>query len=103
MKRNRLTKAERKAVQEKEMRAFLKRMGYSGSGPKESVHEIPRYRTDNYKMTSNQVPGNGARKDQNTYSGEQLLGISQMHKSNAVPIRKDNKQAAVETSQMRRS
>ena len=97
-----MTKAERKAAQEKEMQQFLRRMGYSGSGPKESVNEIPCYRTKNYAVTSNNIPGNGSKKDQNTYSGDQLLGISQMHKSNAVPIRKDNKQAAVESAQMRR-
>lgn len=37
------------------------------------------------------------------YSGERkLLGIATMHKSNAVPVFADNKQAAVEISQMRR-
>ena len=98
-----MTKTERKVAQEKEMQQFLKRMGYSGSSPKESVNEIPCYRTKNYTITSNNIPDNGSKKDQNTYSGDQLLGISQMHKSNAVPIRKDNKQAAVDAAQMRRN
>ncbi len=103
MKRKTLTKAERKVAQEKEMQQFLKRMGYSGSGPKESVHNIPCYRTDNYKVTSNSVPGNGPKYHENKYTGDELLGITQLHKSNAVPIRKDNKQAAVDAAQMRRN
>lgn len=37
------------------------------------------------------------------YSGKRkLLGIATMHKSNAVPVFEDNKQLAVEISQMRR-
>jgi hypothetical protein len=102
-KRKIVTKAERKAAQEKEMQRFLKRMGYSGTGPAESIHEIPCYKVKSAYKTSDQIPGNGPKFQQNTYSGDQLLGISQMHKSNAVPIRKDNKQAAVDAAQMRRN
>jgi hypothetical protein len=102
-KRKTLTKAERKAAREKEMQQFLKRMGYSGSGPKESVHDIPCYRTDNYKATSNRIPGNGPKHPENRYTGDQLMGIATMAKSNAVPIRKDNKQGATDAAQMRRN
>jgi hypothetical protein len=103
MKRKTPTKAERKATQEKDMQRFLKRMGYGGSGPKESIHEIPCYRTNNYKVTSNKIPGNGPKVQQNTYTGDELLGLSTMHKSNTVPIRKDNKQAAIDAAHMRRN
>jgi hypothetical protein len=103
MKRKTLTKAERKVAQEKEMQQFLKRMGYSGSGPKESVHDIPCYRTDNYKATSNSVPGNGPKHHENRYTGNEIAGIVTTHKSNLMPIRKDNKQAAVDAAQMRRN
>jgi hypothetical protein len=104
MKRKKIkdTKAERKIAREKEMELFLKRMGYKG-GPKESIHKIPDYRTNNYNITSNQIPGNGAKIRQNIYSGDELLGLSTMHKSNTVPIRKDNKQAAIDAAQMRRN
>jgi hypothetical protein len=88
---------------EKSMDIFLKRVGYSGKGPRESIHEIPDYSTDNYRKTSNSIPDNGSSKMRNTYTGDELMGISQLHKSNAVPIRKDNKQAAVESAQMRRN
>ena len=102
-KRKTLTKVERKAAQEKEMQQFLKRMGYSGSSPKESVNEIPCYKTNNYSVTSNRIPGNGPKHHENKYSGTEILGIVQTHKSNAMPIRKDNKQAAVDAAQMRRN
>jgi len=98
-----MTKAERKVAQEKEMQQFLKRMGYSGSGPKESVNEIPRYTHDKRYRTSDHIPSNGPKVRQNAYTGDELLGLSTMHKSNTVPIRKDNKQAAVESAQMRRN
>lgn len=101
-RKTRTTKAERKAAQEKDMERFLKRMGYTGA-PKESVHKIPCYRTNNYKFTSNKIPGNGSKIQQNTYTGDELLGLSTMHKSNTVPIRKDNKQAAIDAAHMRRN
>jgi len=99
----RVAKADRKLAREKEMQQFLKRMGYSGSGPEHSVHDIPDYRTNGTYATSNQIPSNGPKVRQNMYSGDQLLGIATMHKSNAVPIRKDNKQAAADTANMRRN
>lgn len=102
-KRKTLTKAERKAAQEKEMQQFLKRMGYSGSGPKQSVNEIPRYTHDKSHKTSDRIPSNGPKTKQNAYTGDELLGLNTLHKSNTVPIRKDNKQAAVDAAQMRRN
>jgi hypothetical protein len=102
-RRRKVTKAERKAAQEREMQQFLKRMGYSGSGPKESMNEIPRYVHDSRHKTSDRIPSNGSKIKQNAYTGDELLGLSTLHKSNTVPIRKDNKQAAVETAQMRRN
>jgi hypothetical protein len=102
-KRKIITKAERKAAQEKEMQRFLKRMGYGGSGPAESIHEIPCYKVKSVYKTSDQIPGNGPKFQHNIYSGDQLIGISQLHKSNAVPIRKDNKQAVIDAAQMRRN
>lgn len=44
--------------------------------------------------------GIGAKKAPKQYTGGEMLGIAQMHKSNAVPVFK--KQDAVEISQMRR-
>jgi hypothetical protein len=97
------TKAERKIAQQKETEQFLARMGYKGTGPKTSVHEIPDYRTSNYQITSNAIPGNGAKKDCKQYTGKEISGIVTTHKSNLMPIRKDNPQAAIDAAQMRRN
>ena len=37
--------------------------------------------------------GNGLAKKYGTYTGDELLGIGTLHKSNAVPIRKDSNDA----------
>ena len=52
---------------------------------------------------SDQKPGwdpSTAKKQANVYTGTEIIGIAQMHKSNAVPIR--GKKAAVEVAKMRR-
>jgi hypothetical protein len=97
-----LKKNELKLLREKEMQKFLQRVGYRGP-PKESVNEIPDYRTDNFKYTSNEIPGNGVKAKSNRYTGDELIGIATMSKSNAVPVRKDNKQHAIDIAQMRRN
>jgi hypothetical protein len=102
-KRKIVTKAERKAAQEKEMQSFLKRMGYKGLKNSESIHEIPCYKVNYACKTSDKIPGNGPKFQQNTYTGSEIAGIVVTHKSNIVPVRKDNKQAAIDAAQMRRS
>jgi hypothetical protein len=97
------TKAERLAVQKQEHERFLQRMGYKGTSSKVSIHEIPDYRTDNFRVTSNVIPGNSAKSASKTYSGDQIAGIVVTHKSNLMPIRKDNPQAAIDAAQMRRN
>jgi hypothetical protein len=44
--------------------------------------------------------GSTALKPRRVYTGTEMVGIAQMHKSNAQPV--FNKQAAVESAQMRR-
>ena len=41
-----------------------------------------------------------AKKEEKVYTGTEIIGIAQMHKSNAVPIR--GKKAAIEVAKMRR-
>lgn len=55
---------------------------------------------ENAKLT-NGVAGNGAKKQANVYTGDYIMGIATMHKSNAVPI--TSGEQAIEVSQMRRS
>ena len=54
---------------------------------------------ENAKLT-NGVAGNGAKKQANVYTGDYIMGIATMHKSNAVPI--TSGEQAIEVSQMRR-
>lgn len=85
------------------MEQFLRRVGYKGTASKTSVNEIPNYRTDNYRITSNAIPGNGSKKDQKVYSGTEISGVVTTHKSNLMPVRRDNPQAAIDAAQMRRN
>jgi len=41
-----------------------------------------------------------SKKEQKVYTGSEIIGIAQMHKSNAVPVR--GKKAAEEVAKMRR-
>jgi hypothetical protein len=84
---------------------FLERMGVKGDTSKNktrAVYDIPDYSTGP-RVTSDSIPGNGTKKDSMKYTGDEIMGYVTMHKSNTVPIRKDNKKAAVDAAQMRRS
>lgn len=84
-----------------EHEAYLKRLGVTGK-KSDYRYDIPDYSTKDL-VTSDRIPGNGTKKDSLKYTGDELLGIVDTHKSNAMPVRKDNKQAAVDAAQMRRS
>jgi len=93
---------------EKALRDTLARVGYRGpvqTGSK-SLGRTPTAvvgRQVAAVKTSDVIPAQGVKKQENVYSGDDLLGVALMHKQNYEPIRKDNKQAAIESSQMRRS
>jgi len=83
---------------------LLKRVGYSGRFKGKSPYEIPNYRDGISRgVTSDTVCAHGPKKPNNIYTGNELLGIGVMHKSNAVPIRKDSPEAAIDIAQMRRN
>ena len=69
-----------------------------------SVNDLPdlSVQSTNTVKTSDVVAGNGTAKEQNKYTGNEIAGIVVTHKSNLMPIRKDNKTAAVDAAQMRR-
>lgn len=88
---------------EQSMEKLLKRVGYTGKLVGSSIHEIPCYKVkSNLPNTSDVICASGTKKQENQYTGNELLGIATMHKSNAVPVRKDSN-AAIEISQMRRN
>lgn len=102
-KRKTKNKTKRLIEAEAEHERFLTRMGVKGNGvSKYHRNEIPDYRTGP-QMTSDKIAGNGTKKDAIKYTGDEIAGLVTMHKSNTVPIRKDNKQAAVDAARMRRS
>jgi hypothetical protein len=99
-------KKKRKSLIEAElaMEKFLAKVGYSGKYKGKSVNEIPDYRVkSNLPPTSDKIPGKTPKRADQVYTGNEIAGIVVTHKSNLMPIRKDNKQAAVDVAQMRRS
>jgi hypothetical protein len=91
-----------------EHEAWLKKMGVGKTKPpvdkkgrRVGIYEIPDYSTGP-RMTSDRVAANGVARKSNTYTGDEIMGIGTMHKSNAVPIRKDSKDAAKDLASMRR-
>ena len=59
--------------------------------------------SSNSVKTSDKIPASGSIKETSRYTGDQLVGVALMHKQAYEPIRKDNKQAAVASAQMRRN
>lgn len=82
--------------------ASLKRkLPHDPKGRRQGIYSLPDLKTES-RVTSDAIPQNGNAKKVNIYTGNELLGIATMHKSNAVPIRKDNPQAAIDIANMRR-
>lgn len=86
---------------QEEHEVYLRSLGVTGK-KSDYRYEIPDYKTGP-RVTSDKVAGNGTKKESMRYTGDEIMGIVDTHKSNAMPIRKDNKQAAVDAAQMRRS
>lgn len=92
-------KAAEKALQE-----TLARVGYKGNSstvrrPYKHDSGIVRHSV----ATSDQIPGNGSKRESNKYTGDEIIGIALMHKQAYTPVRRDNKKSATEISQMRRN
>ena len=74
-------------------------MGVKGT-KQDYRHERHVFST-NRSMLSNKIE-NGTLKETNKYTGDEIAGIVVTHKSNLMPIRKDNKNAAIDAANMRR-
>lgn len=106
------SKSKRLAQAQSEHEAWLESMGvgkkqlqeklYDQYGKRKSVNELPDYNTGP-RMTSDRVAGHGAAKERVQYTGDEIAGIVVTHKSNLMPVRKDNKQAAIDAATMRRN
>ena len=108
-KRKKKNKTKALLAAEKEHQEFLKRMGVGQLKNKRSVaqsgsasalgaegRKFESYHSDQKPSWDSSM----AKKQANVYTGTEIIGIAQMHKSNAVPIR--GKKAAVEVAKMRR-
>ena len=88
------------AAEQAKIDALLKKVGYKGGGG--SVHKVPDYETPvpNLAKCSNIVTYTPHSRVRKKYTGDEIIGIAVMHKSNAVPIR--SKKTAEEVAKMRR-
>jgi hypothetical protein len=95
------TKSVAVKIAEEALSETLKRVGYKGTKivDKPYKHEL----NVKHGYTSDVIPGNGNKKEVKVYTGTEIGGIAVMHKSNLIPIRKDNKEAFIDVAQMRRT
>ena len=86
---------------EKDFEKFLKKKGYKGNKNAEPINEIPDYKCDDGVETSDKICGHYKKRTSHRYTGNEIAGIATMHKSNAVPIRKNTNEAK-DIAKMRR-
>ena len=105
-------KSERQLQAEREHNAWLRKRGlapdqlkaalpHDSKGRRLGVTEMPNYKTDTVTAPTSDTVGNGIKKQENVYTGDEIAGIGLLHKSNLVPIRKDSNDAK-EIARMRR-
>ena len=72
--------------------------------PRKSTVDMPdlSVSSTNTVKTSDKICDNGSIKNTPKYTGNEIAGIVVTHKHNLMPIRKDNKQAAIDAANMRR-
>ena len=100
------SKSKRLKAAQAEHDAWLRKMGVHPEQMKGKVKDaslqIPDYGANKSAIpTSDAIPGNGAKTKANEYTGDYIIGIGTMHKSNMVPVTR--KEDAVEMAKMRRS
>lgn len=104
-------KSKKLQLARQEHEAWLKSMGVGKSklptnarGERVGINEIPDYKENRPTVQlSNQVSSNGVARKTVQYTGNEIAGIVTTHKSNLMPVRKDNKKAIVDAAQMRRN
>ena len=89
-KRKKSKKTQSQIAAEKEHEKFLKKMGIGSRSSVGSESAKPKVVYDSSM----------AKKEEKVYTGTEIIGIAQMHKSNAVPVR--GKKQATEVANMRR-
>ena len=103
-KRKKKKKTASQLAAEKRHEEWLKKLGVDSNYKKEKefipYKPEPSYRreTPNYPSLSNKMEGFAPRKERQVYTGDKIIGIATMHKSNAVPI--TSKEDATNISKM---
>ena len=107
-KRKARNKTAKQIQAEKDHEAFLLKMGVGKTnlptnkkGERVGIYDIPDYSTE--RITSDTIPAHGSARERVKYTGNEIAGIVTTHKSNLMPVRKDNKNAAKDAAQMRRN
>jgi len=78
------------------------KLPHDPKGRRKGVYAMPDYSTRiETAPTSDVAAGNGLKKQENRYTGDEIAGIGLLHKSNLVPVRKDSNDAK-EIARMRR-
>lgn len=91
-------KAAEQAIQD-----TLKRVGYKGTGTQSKAKPYKHDLGTIQRITSDRVPNNGVKREEMVYTGNEIGGIAVMHKSNLVPVRRDNKEGFIDIATMRRN
>ena len=106
-KRKKKKKSKSQIEADRKHEKFLKKMGVGSRSSAGSEHRSskPRVTGSSPVESTNSKPvvmydPSMAKKKEKVYTGTEIIGIAQMHKSNAVPIR--NKKSAEEVAKMRR-
>lgn len=111
-RKRRVKKSARQLKAEQEHEAWLESMGvgkhrdalYDKYGKRIGLNSIPDYKEHQATaQLSNRVAANGAARERVQYTGTEIAGIVTTHKSNLMPVRRDNKQAAIDAASMRRN
>ena len=113
-KRKKRKKTKSLLAAEKEHEKFLKDMGIGQSkGGRSSVGRASGLQSEGRQFNSVRLhqtqpssdqcfyDPSSAKKEEKVYTGDEIIGIAQMHKSNAVPVR--GKKQATEVANMRRN
>ncbi len=107
---NNTKKRKKKVVSKKEQLAilehekFLKRMGVKRSVAQPGSASALGAEGQRFKSSRSDqcfYDPSSAKKEEQVYTGDEIIGIAQMHKSNAVPVR--GKKQATEVATMRRN
>ena len=104
-KRKARKKSQKQLRLEREHQAFIAKMkgsSVSGSTTASKPVRVGSIPTSPANSTTSSISYHSsmAKKEEKVYTGNEIIGIAQLHKSNAVPIR--NKKSAEDVAKMRR-